>query len=457
MPQFIFSKIFMESYYHFFGVQLDMNKNSHKCTIVDLEEALRDFIIGVLGYKFGNNYNFTEIRMYCDNICRNLPKSGFRESIPEIIKKYKESYIELLETHPYVSMLLDVLKRVFGKYYDGKLGNYHDFPNGKENTEAVICHQGKSFVITKEVRPNVFTLPSIFINNVDRVEESLRKFVESVRNSDTNYNIFNNYGYICYSDEDKIKILFEGILLNATTFDLSNIDLFFGKYRHFVEDKVLGSIEGVNYLGDAFNDELYCKVRKSDIEYETPYYLSFMLKDAHHELPNVRMSINRRSNIAYIRAVQTSQTVPENPMINQMIKENIPKTSEYRFFNPSHLVSLVIAFGFINGLGIKNISVVDYMPIRYYKTIQDKKMDEDEAERYLVRLTDKNIYTYMKLTLLGQGINLTNLPGTGYHMTLRLEDEVIMKNEFLQNLYDLGYKFGQSQEKQDNYQPTLKL
>jgi len=457
MPQFIFSKIFIESYYHHFNDTLNMNKTNLKYSISELEDALKDFFHGVLGYRFHNNYNLAEIKMYCDNICKNISVIGAKKTLPDLIRDYRDTFVELLESHPYVKLFLDVLKRIFGKYYDGKLGNYSHFPNGKENTEAVISHQGKSFVITKAVRPNTFTLPSIFINNIDRVEESLSKFIESVRNSDTYYNIFNNMGYMCYSDEDKIRMLFEAILLNATTFDLSNIDLFFKRYRHFVEDKVLGNIEGVNFLGNALDDELYCKVRKSDIEYETPYYLAFMLKDSHHELPNVRLSINKNDSLAYIMAVQTSQTIAENPEINEKIKASIPRTSDYRFFNPSHLISLTIAFGFINGLGIKNVNVVDYMPVRYYKTIQDKKMDEDEAHRYLVRLTDKNIYTYMKLDLLADGIEITNLPGTGYNMTLRIQDEVVFRNEFLQNLYDLGFKFGQAQSQKDDYAKTLKI
>lgn len=426
-----------------FDKQLFLEKIEGK--LENIEEALQDFLQSVLGYRFGGAYNLTEVKMYCDNICNNLPLIS-NKSLAQQIRDYKQRYLDLLESHPNVNALLEVLKRIFGKYYDGKFGNYTDFPNGFENSEAVIVHKENSFIITKAIRPNTITLPSIFINNIDRTERILDKFIESIRNSNLVYNIFNNAGYDAFSEIEKRKMLFETIILNATTFDLSNIDLFFERYSYFVRDPILGSIKGLHYLGDKFNDQLYCKLNQSDIEYETPYYLSFMAANHHFELPNVRLSISAKENRAYIVAVQSSQRTPNNnPEIMKDIKDNMPKNGVYRFYNPMHLASLTLAFGFLNGIGIQTVNVVDYMPIRYYKTIKDKGMNEIEAERYLTRLTDKNICTFFKLESLAEGIDLINFPGTGYNMVLQMQDEVVCANEYMQHLYDMGYEFGKSQ------------
>ena len=82
------------------------------------------------------------------------------------------------------------------------------------------------------------------------------------------------------------------------------------------------------------------------------------------------------------------------------------------------------------------------MPIRYYKTIKDKKMDDAEADRYLTRLTNQQINTYMKIHDLTEGIELINYPGTGYNMSIYLHDEIICHNEYMQKLYNMGYELG---------------
>jgi len=448
---FIFTKVFLESYRK--GIELgyprskvieDYFKNKD---YTDLEDALSDFVMGVLGFRFGGTYNLGEVRIYFDNICRNLPLNSNLDLIT-LIEKYKEEYLEVLETHPYVKLLLDVVKKIFSRTYDGKLGTEAGPLYYTDNAEAIIKHnsQAKKIAISKVIRPNSDPLPTVILNNFDYVEAVLQEFVQTVRESNTQYNLFVKEGYQYYTEEEQIKLLFEGVILNATAYDLSNIDGFFKRYTEFIKDPNFGSMRGVNYVGEAFNDQLFFKVGRSDFEYETPYYLSFMLANTRLELPNVRIGYDEFTRKAYIVAVQTSQMTGSNPKIDQEIKANIPRTKNYNFYNPTHMTSLILAFGLLNGMGIQDIDVVDYMPIRYYKTIKDKNMNEQEASAYLTRVTDKNINTYYKLECLTKGVRIASEPGVGHNMSIKIEDEVICHNEFFQHLYDLGYNYGKSLE-----------
>ncbi|MBQ6841204.1 MAG: hypothetical protein IJO63_03725 [Bacilli bacterium] len=445
----LFTKIFIESY------KTGIESGYQRCLAIEnglkkenyerIEEALRSFIYSVLGFRFNGAYNLGEVRIYIDNICRNLPVNSSGDLI-DLISEYKDEYVEFLETHPYVKMFAAVMKKIFSREYDGKLGNEGKTNVYSDNAEAILKHNrdAKSFIIAKAKRPTTTPLPTVIISNFDHTENVLREFVEAVKASDTHYNLFAKEGYSSYSEEEQIKMLFEGVILNATAYDLANIDLFFKRFTEFITDPVLGEIKGVNYVGEAFDDQLWFKVGKSDFEYETPYYLSFMLANTRLELPNVRIGLSQERNKAYIIAVQTSQKTGSNPEIDAIIKSKIPRTKSYNFYNPTHMTSLILAFGLLNGMGIQTIDVVDYMPLRYYKTIKDKNMNEQESEAYLSRVTDKNIYTYLKLECLTKGVSIVDDPGQGHNMTIKLDDEIVCHNEFFQELYDMAYKYGQS-------------
>lgn len=447
----LFTKVFLESYKK--GIELGYKRN---LTIERyfkegnkevLDNALRDFIYAVLGFRFNGAYNLGEVRIYLDNICRNIPLNT-NVGLIEAINDYKNEYVEFLNEHPYVRMLSEVMKKIFSREYDGKLGTEPSAVVYSDNAEAVIKHNrsAKSLIIAKTIRQNTTPLPSVVISNFDYLENILEDFVRTVEESDTQYNLFVKPGYQCYSKEEQIKMLFEGVILNATAYDLSNVDRFFQRYTKFITDPYLSNVQGVNYVGDAFGDQLFFKVGKSDFEYETPYYLSFMLANTRLELPNVRIGIDEEEQKAYIVAVQTSQRTGNNPNVDELIKSQIPRTKHYNFYNPTHMTSLVLAFGLLNGMGIQNIDVIDYMPIRYYKTILDKNMSEQEAEAYMRRVTDKNIYTYFKLSCLAKGVEIASAPGEGHGMTIHLDDEIICHNEFFQNLYNMAYNYGQTLE-----------
>lgn len=336
---------------------------------------------------------------------------------------------------------------MYSKSYKGKI--LFDKKEDLNYSSIAISNKGDSFVIGRITRKGDNPLPSVYINNIDDFEISLKKYIEALFMSDSFYNLFANKNFDNISFEDKVKTIFECTIFNATGTDLNNIENFFRVYTDFITDKTFENIRRPSYIAELFDDELYVMSKRSEIEYETPYYLAFMLKNKRVELPNVRLGIETKNKekVAHIIATQSAQTVLDRDKLNKIqaeIKNNLPTDPYFRFYNPTHLISLLMTFGMLNGMGIKNIDVKDFLPFRYNKTILDKQMSLEEADNYQTRLTNKNLITYMRLVELIDGINIASYPEMDMGLKIRLNDEIKCKNSFLQNIYDVAYEFGKN-------------
>jgi len=446
MEKRILSKIFLDVYNNL----QTFNNNKTKILLEDypsLEQTLENYLVDILGYKIKYNYedNYGEIRKYFENIIYNSGYHNYKNII-ECIENYKKEFIEKIESHKYVNLFIDTMRKMYSKSYDGRILFNKD--NNLEYSSIAISNKGNTFLIGRIPRKGDNQLPSIHINNIDEFEKELKKYVESVLLSDSFYNLFDNKNFDTVSFEDKVKTLFECTIFNATSIDLNYVENFFRRYTDFINDKTFENIRKPKYMGQLFDDELFVMSKRSELEYETPYYLAFMLNNKRVELPNVRLGIEVKGDkkTAHIIALQTAQRVLDRDNLNKIqsdIKRNLPKDSYFRFYNPTHLVSILMTFGILNGMGINNIEVKDFMPFRYNKTILDKQMNEDEANNYQTRLTNKNLITYMRLNELVDGINIVSYPEMDMGLKVNLSEEIKCKNEFLQNIYDMGYKLGE--------------
>jgi len=176
-----------------------------------------------------------------------------------------------------------------------------------------------------------------------------------------------------------------------------------------------------------------------------------MLNNKRVELPNIRMGIEAKENkkVAHIIATQSAQTTlnPEGlDQIQKEIKNSLPTDSYFRFYNPTHLVPILMTFGMLNGMGINEVEVKDFLPFRYNKTILDRQMDTEEADKFQTRLTNKNLITYMRLISIVDGIDIITYPEMNMCLKLKLQENIVCKNEFLQKIYDLGYKLGKEKK-----------
>ena len=209
-----------------------------------------------------------------------------------------------------------------------------------------------------------------------------------------------------------------------------------------------------------FDDQLYVMAKRSEVEYETPYYLAFMLKEKHIELPNIRLGVETKDNkkIAHIVATQSSQIIVDRNNLNDIrnrIKDNIPADPHFRFYNPSHLISLIITFGMLKGMGIEEVEVTDYLPFRKRKSVIEKQMSQEESDNFQRRLTDKNIITYMKLCTITKGIEIDNYPEMDMKMKLKIGENIVCANSWLQQLYDQGCEIGKKYKIDEQDQKKL--
>lgn len=418
-----------------------------------LEEELEQYLIDILGIEnkseFGNHYK--EIKKYFENILKN--DYDFSKTVTENIKMYKEKFIGILKSHPLTRIFINTLCTLYGNDYNF----YDEYSKNKsviDNLNLTVGHEGNSFLIQRFTKCNDESFLSIKIIDIDIFENILTNYITEIQNSDSFYNIFNNSSFENVSYGSKLKLIFFSTMLNATSNDLLNIEKYFQKYTDFIIDNTFEKIKSVTKLGNIFDDELYVKVKRSELEYETPYYLCYMLKNKHVELPNIRIGIENKldKKVAHILATQSSQIYMDKQNeseIQKEIKKNIPKSSMYRFYNPTHLISLIITFGILKGLNIEDIDVVDYMPFRHKKTILEKNMSDEEADIYQTRLTEKNITTYMKLSSICSGIDVVSYPDMNLGLKLKISDNVKFANDFLQLLYDYGYNVGECMMKDD--------
>lgn len=445
MPNKILSRIFLDVYKN---LPMFYN-NKPKISVEDynlLEASLEEYLIDILGYKIKYNYqdNYREIVILFENIFYNTRYKHYNNII-ECINTYKQELKETIENHQYTSLFIDTLRRMYSKSYDGRI--LTKIEKDFNLSTIAISNKQNSFIIGRIPRKDEQVLPYVHINDIDEFEMILKKYIESIAMSDSYYNLFNSPYFTNISFDDKVKTIIECTIYNATGTDLNCTEKFFRRYTDFILDKSFDSMRRLSYMGNLFDDDLYVMCKRSELEYETPYYLAFMLKNNRVELPNIRMGIEQKENkkVAHILATQSAQTVlnPESlKQIHQEIKNNLPTDSYFRFYNPTHLVSILMTFGILNGMGIKEVDIKDYLPFRYNKTVLDKQMSIEEAEKYQTRLTNKNLITYMRLISVVDGIEVLTYPEMDMSLKLKLEDNIVCKNEFLQKIYDMGYQLG---------------
>lgn len=319
----------------------------------------------------------------------------------------------------------------------------------------MISNIENRFIIGRIPRKDEMDLPSVYINDIDTFEVILENYVETIKRSDTFYNIFSSEKMMDISFHDKLIALFSCTMFNATSTDLIFTELFFRKYTHFVSDTSLDSYRRLSYIGQALDDELYVMLKRSELEYETPFCLCFMLRNHIVELPNVRIGIEKFGDKkrAHILAVQTTQNEQINKKnlleIENYFKKIIPNDSHFRFYNPAHLVSILMCFGLLKGMGITDVQVADYLPFRHRKTVLDKQMSEEEAIQFQRRLTDKNMITYMRLMSVTDGIKALTYPEMDMGLKLDISGDIHCKNEELQHLYDMCYELSKNFYEED--------
>lgn len=436
----VHSQLFFNVYEKVYGEEARMVIENN-IDIERLEESLKNFLTKVTVYK--NNYigNSKEIEIMFENIFAN--RDRYSMGLIAMIEEYGSDYVAMLNGHPYTQKFLIAANNIYSEAFDIK----HD---GKEDSafkiNVAIKNTDKRIDIIRAVRIGEESFPSIVIRDIDTFEKTLEEYITAIKSGDSWYNIFVRDGFYQRGEDENIKMILEAALVNATNTDARDIEVFFKNYTSYVLNESLAPLRNLQRVGNLFDDDLYIMLKRSELWYETPFYISLMLCNKHIELPNVRLGIDFEKKCANIIAVQSSQVqqnTPEFTSLKETIKRVLPKDSYYRFINPSHLISLVITMGYLKAIGIDEILLKDYMPFRYKKVVYDKHLDEDEAEKLQTRLTTKNIATFLRIASNIDGINVMSYPGNSSELKLHIANDIHGKNQFIEDLFKLGYDLGQ--------------
>ncbi len=417
-----------------------------------LENALYNYLIKTIGFKNSYLEQMKEVEIAFENIIINSKKEP--SNLISNIEQYGDEYVALLDSHPLTKLFIESVNEISSPKFDIKHVGEND--SSVEYWNIAIRHIGNRLDLFHIPRRGEETLPTIVINHIDEFERVLENYIFSIQESNTFYNIFNREAFSYQSKDEKIKMIFEGALLNVSNTDAEDVTKFFQHYTDYINDDTFLELHRPSYVGAFEEDELYVMAKRSELWYETPYYLSFMLKDRRLELPNVRLGISFTNSpkVANIVATQTAQQMKDNidyTIFSEKIKSSIPKDSTFRFINPAHIPSLILTFGLLKGCGINEVIVKDYLPFRYKKVMQDRQFSDEEGENYQRRLTDKTLSTMFRSISMMEGIEILSYPESIYELHFFIEDGVTGKNEFLTNLYNLGLQKGKELTKQKSF------
>lgn len=396
------------------------------------EKNLLEYLISIYGVfiKYNLHLYYPEISKSFENIIVNGGKQW--DNIEAFVLQYGENFYDNINKYPLSSNFIYTIGKIYSK----------------DHNRVVINNFSKSYCIGKIERKGEESIPNIIIKNIETFENILFEFVNAVKKSDTYFNAF----FSGMEEDDAISYLFEWVTRNASPSDMQDIEQYYMKYTSFIIDDTFDNLKNSVKIGSFFGDNLFVRLKKANVNYETPYYISFMLNsDAGGvELPVIRLGIERKKDkkIAHILATQTSQEhhcFEHYSELNECFKKMFDKSKYFRDFNPSHVVSLILCFGLLKGMGINKVEVVTYLPLRMQRLILEGQKSEEEIYDLQYRLTNKNVSNYLRLREHFNDINVDDYYlDINSNLSILLGDNISSENLFFQTLYNLGYNAGVS-------------
>lgn len=248
--------------------------------------------------------------------------------------------------------------------------------------------------IAGEIDPNfdgkspIINIPNFnnFANLVGKYLVAAKKFYKQ----DKDYFMLSTKGF-----EEK---LFMDLFVNATNFDLNNIEQFLAlKTKMLAADIEVGSLS----FGQYQNCECVCTISKNHSNLEGTYKFSIKFIDTNNNeflMPAVTFSVV--DNTAYVFAVQRSVNhalnVEKSPVEKRLdryfrkINKGVP--DELQNISPNALVSFTIFCNYLKSRQITNIVAPDFMPIRYDAKMSSifKSAKSAVEEQEMLEKHDKN-------------------------------------------------------------------
>ncbi len=283
------------------------------------------------------------------------------------------------------------------------------------------------------------SIPVLNIKDKAKFDSLLEKYVEKCLT------------FYDYSEEpdlkDKIKKTLALLWSNATYEDFNDPINFLRKRIAFFDF----SLEPKEVYISSLESNLSLSLNKSNLENETPYYLSTELSNGTDKyfLPNIYFGID--SNKAYIYAIQ-NKGKNDNNFYQKRLKRTLYSldypldVKNETFLNydvgnlkdvtPSFLLALNILMGVLKQENIQDIVAISFLPSRWnskvishdirrsYKKLDDNEFAElrNEHLRIQSNLTEKFIRTFLRLCFHNSGLNVSSYPDLDFNLELKLND-----------------------------------
>lgn len=341
------------------------------------------------------------------------------------------------------------------------------------NIDLKISNENISLFTTDN---NNLFVPTLIINDILTFINKLKEYLRLAKEFyDKDY-----YDAIEYEDKTILTLLWS----NATLNDFNNPIAFIEKRIDFLIDSTFNEYSDEKIVGNSsiLKSQISINIEKEAIYQETPYSFNVKLLnnenlDESYILPKLRFGIS--NNKCTIMAIQNNKkTLLDNTKYSKKIKRLLNKVNqnfeleEYNdnIDNPENLTGIVPSFlvvstiflSLIKKLGMDDVEIVPFLPIRWnakelmYLKIKEidknKQIDIDKInEKYKNNtlmhydiqrnLSDKLIRNFRRLAYHFNNINILSYPyEVDEMMHFKLNDEYSCNNDFLNELYTIFLK-----------------
>lgn len=280
------------------------------------------------------------------------------------------------------------------------------------------------------------------------------------------------------TEHEYIKKILALAFNNATYSDFLNPENYLRYRIDFLKQVVPLELSDTDNYIPLLNVNINTNIERQSMMLETPYvFKSILASDQYqYRLPDISFGIS--DNVCYIYGVQdkkqeiTEEMEALQAKIKQGMKDiNLSVPEEYgayykkrlRNTTPSFVLALSIFLDKMNTLGIQDMKVVPFLPIRYYakekanKVIAKTKAQSEEEYHQILEylnqrqlniqknVTDKFMRTFEKIEYMTDMIEIGLKPfeyDDFMHIELKpktrcdnvLLDQVMMKNAYLSNI-----------------------
>ncbi len=385
-------------------------------------------------------------------------------------------------------MLLERLKMQFNNSLIEEIFFNQILPNLKNGSIEIPIYNTNSNgdIFTFNVLVDAYDETSPYylcIQDKEKLVNSLYEYMQIMLSNDSSINKQNIY--------DKIKYYLTLVWVNATYEDLRNPVRFIQKYIDFNNNPLFEDeftyASNFESLNDADIDVI---IKREPANMETPYSFNAQInlfdngKENNYYLPSICYGIS--GDICYIYSIQNSGMFASNPGFEKKIKrllykmnENVSSHESEDFkeykrlekqgnnmedeFYPenisdvsvSAILALTVFMDSLNDMGIKNIKVVPFLPIRYKNRkseyekkyqlkLKQLKVDEIkelkqnlEEKRLLIQsnLTNKFVRDFMRLKHHFNGIGILSYPmEVDEYLSVNINNMECHNNKLIENI-----------------------